>query len=145
MSRITDIAKTMKTWRNEDDDPFVHRALDEIIRIDQEQASNRRMSEDLIRRSDAIKALDANFTIKGKENMQTVLNYLELVRTRIEGAPTIEPKRGEWKGGDVLTNCSICGEAWDLKYLGGQEMWYTGELPNFCPNCGCRMKGADDE
>lgn len=38
MSRITDIAKTMKTWWNEDDDPFVHRALDEIIRIDQEQA-----------------------------------------------------------------------------------------------------------
>lgn len=37
MSRITDIAKTMKTWWNEDDDPFVHRALDEIIRIDQEQ------------------------------------------------------------------------------------------------------------
>ena len=39
MSRITDIAKTMKSWWNEDDDPYVHRALDEIIRIDQEQAS----------------------------------------------------------------------------------------------------------
>ena len=38
MSRITDIAKTMKSWWNEDDDPYVHRALDEIIRIDQEQA-----------------------------------------------------------------------------------------------------------
>lgn len=37
MSEITDIAKTMKSWWNEDDDPFVHRALDEIIRIDQEQ------------------------------------------------------------------------------------------------------------
>ena len=37
MSRITDIAKTMKTWWSEDDDAFVHRALDEIIRIDQEQ------------------------------------------------------------------------------------------------------------
>ena len=40
MSRITDIAKTMKTWWSEDDDTFVHRALDEIIRIDQEQASS---------------------------------------------------------------------------------------------------------
>lgn len=37
MSRITDIVRTMKTWWNEDEDPFVHRALDEIIRIDQEQ------------------------------------------------------------------------------------------------------------
>ena len=37
MSRIADIAKTMKTWWSEDDDSFVHHALDEIIRIDQEQ------------------------------------------------------------------------------------------------------------
>ena len=92
------------------------------------------MSEDLIRRSDAIKALDANFTIKGKENMQTVLNYLELVRTRIEGAPTIEPKRGRWipvdNGHHVrCSECGRCGFASD----------------NFCPNCGARMKGADGE
>ena len=37
MSRITDIAKTMKTWWDEDDNPLVHLALNEIIRIDQEQ------------------------------------------------------------------------------------------------------------
>lgn len=100
------------------------------------------MSEELIKKSDAIKALDAKFTIKGKENMQTVLNYLELVRTRIEGAPTIEPKRGEWI--DVWQDgvcswrgtCSVCRS--------------TNDIPppfeaNYCPNCGAKMKGADDE
>ena len=98
-----------------------------------------RMSEDLIRRSDAIKALDANFTIKGKENTQTVLNYLELVRTRIEGAPTIEPKRGEWakRTHDTLiaqVNFAYCSEC-------GQPIMHehTRPLWNFCPNCGCAM------
>lgn len=96
-----------------------------------------RMSEDLIRRSDAIKALDANFTIKGKENMQTVLNYLELVRTRIDGAPTIEPKRGEWidrSGGieGAWNYCSVCGEQ-------------AIDLYDFCPNCGADMREREGE
>ena len=89
---------------------------------------------DLIRRSDAIKALDANFTIKGKENMQTVLNYLELVRTRIEGAPTIEPKCGRWIPVDNghHVRCSECGRC-----------GFTSD--NFCPNCGADMRGAENE
>lgn len=104
------------------------------------------MSEDLIRRSDAIKALDANFTIKGKENMQTVLNYLELVRTRIEGAPTIEPKRGEWRiekyknvwGDGYKLTCSVCG---------GAVMVTEYALPyeHFCRNCGAEMREREGE
>lgn len=85
MSRITDIAKQMKSWWNEHDDPYVHRALDEIIRIDQEQAS------------------------------------------------AIEPKRGEWivkQSG--FAECSVC------------EQYYFSDY-NFCPNCGAKMKGADDD
>ena len=94
MSRITDIAKTMKTWWNEDDDPFVHCALDEIIRIDQEQLS------------------------------------------------TIESKRGEWLEwidceGEVFWKCSACGQA--------SEASAAGILYKFCPFCGVRMKGADNE
>ena len=105
------------------------------------------MSEDLIRRSDAIKALDANFTIKGKENMQTVLNYLELVRTRIESAPSIEPKRGEWVL-ERLDNyklykvaCSCCGwwgcENYD-SYVDISDFTY-------CPNCGADMREREGE
>ena len=63
-------------------------------------------------------------------------------------APTIEPKRGEWiqTSNDWIAgtcgamfypyHCSSCGyETYDD---------YDG-LYNFCPNCGCRMKGANDE
>ena len=54
----------------------------------------------------------------------------------------IEPKRGEWidrsDGGRILNpwwetyECSKCGQY-------GARIWH------FCPNCGARMKGADDE
>lgn len=105
MSRIADIAKTMKTWWNKDDDPFVHRALDEIIRIDQEQL------------------------------------------------PTIEPKQGEWIGKAVFHNradepfvekwqstmCSVCHKYHTTPYI-----HYFNNY-NFCPNCGVRMKGANDD
>ena len=92
MSRITDIAKTMKTWWNEDDDPFVHRALDEIIRIDQEQL------------------------------------------------PIIEPKCGEnlLKEYHSLFECSVCGAFCDDTYPWDCDI-------NFCPNCGARIKGANDD
>lgn len=43
--------------------------------------------------------------------------------------------QGEWIK-DVewwcVYKCSVCGETFD-------------ELTNYCPNCGARMKGADDE
>ena len=104
------------------------------------------MSEDLIRRSNAIKALDANFTIKGKENMQTVLNYLELVRTRIEGAPTIEPKRGEWIGeADGYYNGELIYDTW---YCSNCDYVVDDEEPptwNFCPNCGADMRPKEGE
>jgi len=46
--------------------------------------------EDLIRRSDAIDALNAEFSITGKENARTVLNYLDLVKTRIKAVPSAD-------------------------------------------------------
>ena len=39
--------------------------------------------------------------------------------------------------------CSNCNSYAD-EYIGGHE-WYTAGKPNFCPHCGARMKGADDE
>ena len=98
------------------------------------------MSEDLIRRSDAIKALDANFTIKGKENTQTVLNYLELVRTRIEGAPSIDIVRCKCdfgkchEQGDTLYESSD----WD----GGIGFDYIRDI-KYCPLCGGLLDGEE--
>ena len=63
----------------------------------------------------------------------------------IDDAPTIEPKRGEWaeRTHDTLiaqVNFAYCSEC-------GQPIMHehTRPLWSFCPNCGARMKGADDD
>lgn len=54
-----------------------------------------------------------------------------------------EREKGKWiANGDIHKECPFCGEDWD-KYVFG-EVWYTGELPNFCPNCGADMRGEAD-
>lgn len=55
--------------------------------------------------------------------------------------PLTNTAQGEWEPlcADIPKTCSVCGEDWD-KYMYGSEVWYTGELPKFCPNCGVRMK-----
>lgn len=49
-----------------------------------------------------------------------------------------ERKKGKWLGdGDIPKTCPYCHEDWD-KYVNG-DVWYSGELPNYCPNCGERI------
>ena len=53
-------------------------------------------------------------------------------------------KKGKWiSDGDIPTKCPFCGEHWN-KYIFGDEVWYTGEVPKFCPECGCDMRGEQD-
>ena len=51
--------------------------------------------------------------------------------------------QGEWKGYEIPSECSVCGHNWD-EYVFGQDIWHDGSVPNYCPHCGARMKGADD-
>ena len=88
------------------------------------------MSNDLIRRSDAIKV--------AKEFW-----YKPDIAGALAELPTIEPKCGEWLEwidceGEVFWKCSACGQA--------SEASVAGILYKFCPFCGADMrKGADDE
>ena len=112
------------------------------------------MSEDLIRRSDAIDALkNALCELGGDEWGDGELGvHADDIDAVINGIPTIEPKRGEWideadkydaSFGIHDYRCSNCNSYAD-EYIGGHE-WYTMYKPNYCPNCGAYMKGADDE
>ena len=115
------------------------------------------MSEDLIRRSDAIKAIASLHILTDEEKIFKVYadnphsmttdfegTLIDAINA-IKGIPTIEPKRGEWakRTRDTLiaqvnfTYCSECGQP--IMHEHTRPLW------NFCPNCGARMKGADDE
>ena len=87
------------------------------------------MSEDLIRRSDAIKALDESC-------------FLDEIEEAIYELPTIEPKRGEWVEwidceGEVFWKCSACGQV--------SEASAAGILYKFCPFCGADMRPKEGE
>ena len=56
---------------------------------------------------------------------------------KIEDEPQTERPQGEWKPKNHHTDyCSNCGFE--------ETQWRTADY-NFCPSCGARMKGVDDE
>ena len=71
--------------------------------------------------------------------------YIEVVKRIIDEQPTISPDEvrgvGEWIEYHADYKCTACGET--VK----DEIFYMLDpyrLPTYCPNCGARMKGAED-
>ena len=68
-----------------------------------------------------------------------------IVVMAIEEAPTIDRPQGKWIDAEIrhedgvlpIQVCSECKTFYPLEYTGGGH--------RFCPSCGARMKGADDE
>ncbi|MBO5630406.1 MAG: hypothetical protein J5965_15180 [Aeriscardovia sp.] len=91
------------------------------------------MSEDLIKREDAIEAL-YKYSFVSKD----------VIEKEIKAIPSADRPQGEWKEHwyphfDVAgIECSICSK--DVPYW---ERNY--DMPRYCPNCRAKMKGADDE
>ena len=83
------------------------------------------MSDDLIRRRDAIDALKpiAELLSYGLQS-----DIASDIASALMSIPTIEPKRGEWISNSPFTGtCSECGADGNLK-------------DNFCSNCGADMR-----
>ena len=95
------------------------------------------MSEELIRRSDAIKAIEE--LPNAYNGWSDAYDKAYIIGT-LEEVPSADRPQGEWidRGMRVpsswVKKCSLCGHETD-----------TWRWCNFCPNCGARMKGADDE
>ena len=92
------------------------------------------MDEDLIKRSDAIKALCDGCGWRESQCDKDKGFWCESGALIRQAIPTIEPKQGEWipvdNGHHVrCSECGRCGFASD----------------NYCGNCGAEMRGADDE
>ena len=90
------------------------------------------MSDDLIKRSDAIKALHDEWDecLVVDESGEHIADICEDV---IDTIPSADRPQGEWiDAKNAGWKCTVCGK------------WSNGQY-DYCPNCGARMKGADDE
>ena len=67
-----------------------------------------------------------------RQNMLDAADALETAEKRIE---ELMPKEGEWideqRGRWIYAKCNLCGKVQDAR-------------SNYCPNCGAKMKGAND-
>ena len=112
------------------------------------------MSDDLIKRSDAIKALNREKSDWNCDYNVPIDNCIK----RLNKIKSADRPQGEWIavsafdafGGDEVTwmahgnptafhYCSECKEQTRIDEF-GKEI-----LSNYCPNCGARMKGVENE
>lgn len=109
------------------------------------------MKDDLIKRQDAIDALE-NHACYGIEELENLCNasvadsegWLGGIRDairEIEAVPSAEPerKKGEWvydgiRGRFPACKCSICGHYENAD-------WALLQGANYCPHCGAEMSG----
>jgi DNA-directed RNA polymerase subunit RPC12/RpoP len=107
------------------------------------------MSEDLIKRSDAIKAVRS---VTGSYvPFLSGINVTLPIECEIalQAVPSADRPQGEWipdKHKNIWDmdvdcyKCSVCG-----RYTIHRSLIMDTKGLSYCPNCGARMKGADDE
>ena len=116
--------------------------------------------KDTIYREDAIKAIHNYWkkrldTLPTKESecgevyadiqqMDKILEHNKTLCNFIKAIPSADRPQGEWKPFDLkwgreIYACTTCGESVEVPTCMGKPLF------KFCPLCGARMKGADDE
>lgn len=100
------------------------------------------MNKDLIKREDAIKAIK-----QWRDNDGSLFDVgLNQAIREIKRLPSADRPQGEWKPFDLkwgrsIYACSACEEAIAVPcgWSGGKPIY------DYCPMCGARMKGVDDD
>jgi hypothetical protein len=93
---------------------------------------------DLINKQDVLKLIE-----NAPYDWSNITERTEMLR-EIKALPSADRPTGEWK--DSYDASRICGV--ELKVCSVCNKEYIRNLAkrfNFCPNCGARMKGTDDE
>ena len=103
------------------------------------------MSDDLIKRSDAIETLrklgHEVVVIDKVCSLGVAGEFIDSIRT----IPSADRPQGEWvwHEDEDICNCSRCN--FEIDAEGCIDPIAYVKIYNFCPNCGAKMKGADDE
>ena len=102
------------------------------------------MSEDLIKRSDAIKDLcDISNNSDMPEDWHRGMSVAISALYRVPPVPPTDRPQGEWLLKDNVFHCGCCGK--ESHFTADDVYVYDMPLPDFCEKCGARLKGADDE
>lgn len=101
------------------------------------------MSDDLIKRNSVIATIGRMHEVC---TTRDITDYRELMLEAVKVLPSADRPQGEWIDAEIplecggsmpIQVCNLCKTFYPLAYTGGGH--------RFCPNCGARMKGADDE
>ena len=103
------------------------------------------MSRDIIYREDAIKAI--NLRARIPHDVVSAL-YASMAINAICSVPSVDRLRGEWVEDPINENirrCSNCKASYTKDFLKSMTLYAEPkEVPNYCPNCGAKMKGAEN-
>lgn len=94
----------------------------------------------IMTREESIKWLESLKAEIGKAEHRTLWHYAEAIDMAIEALQTEPVKHGEWIDHGTTCQryeCSVCGDQHDWLILPNNI--------NFCPNCGAKMKGQEDD
>lgn len=105
------------------------------------QALEQEPCTDVISRQAAIDCLNADFTIDGKENMETVVDYINGAFKQIKALPSVTPQQkiGYWTRRLIINEYGGCIGAKMICSECGQDNGYDKRM-KFCPNCGAKME-----
>ena len=88
----------------------------------------------------------------GKRFSDDPRRIMEIVKETVDDAPSVvltteqSSMVGEWQITDAYPHNVYCSECHKKFAQTHWAVWEDGTLPrNYCPNCGAKMKGADDD
>jgi len=102
--------------------------------------------KDTIYKEDAIEAIHREARLAGGS---VAIEYADMFQDAIKALPSADRPQGEWIEDPINKNnmyCSNCKVSYTKDFLRGMSLYHEPkDMPNYCPNCGAHMKGADNE